>query len=569
MGRQEKQRVGYSQFACIGSGFSAVGLGATLKRWYGITDIHFFERHSDLGGTWFANTYPDAPGCACDVPSLLYSFSFAPNPRWTRVLASSGELLEYLKHVADDYDLPSKMTFGAEVKRCEWLQHSQRWRIHFRNVDDDTMSVHECQFLFAGTGALVTPRDPDVPGLESFNGPVIHAGRWSSDVELRGKNVVLVGNGCSAAQIVPNIVNETKQLTQFVRSKHWIIPHMNVPTSTTLQWAFEHVPGLLATARFLLFLSAENDLRGFYMTKAGASFRARREAGAARYVRKTAPAKYHHLLIPDYEIGCKRRIFDPGYLKALHATNLNVTDDPITQVLPDAVRSKSGATTKADIIVLATGYSTNSFMAGIEVVGRNGVTMDQHWESFDGPEAYNGCALNEFPNFFMLLGPNTVTGHTSAIMAIENAINYALRVIKPVIDGDATTAEVKREAEIQYSQQMQEDLHKTVWWGGCANWYNTKGRSGKQWNAMTYPHSQMHYWYKCLFPTYGDWNYTRTPNAARRIFLRRTKKLVLWTGLLLVAARISLFVRSKGLEFNNYLPHVLQACQAIQQRLPF
>lgn len=334
----------------------------------------------------------------------MYSFSFAPNPRWTRILASSSELLAYLKHVADDYDLPSKMTFGAEVKRCEWLQQSQRWRIHFRNVADGTMSVHECQFLFAGTGALVTPRDPGLPGIESFRGPVVQAARWQPDVQLKDKDVVLVGNGCTAAQIVPNIVHETRQLTQFVRSKHWIIPPIDVPTSAVLQWAFQHVPGLLATARLGVFVYAESDIRGFFMTKAGARYRAHQEARTARYMRKTAPAKYHHLLIPDFEIGCKRRIFDPGYLKALHATNVDVTDDPIVQVLPDAVRTRSGATTKADVIVLATGYSTNSFMEGIEVVGRNGVTMDKHWESFDGPEAYNCCALNEFPNFFMLLG---------------------------------------------------------------------------------------------------------------------------------------------------------------------
>ncbi|PNY26054.1 Uncharacterized protein TCAP_04011 [Tolypocladium capitatum] len=551
MDRQEKQGIPYSQFACIGSGVSAIGLGATLKRWYGITDVRFFERHSDLGGTWFANTYP---GCACDVPSLLYSYSFAPNPRWTRVLALSGELLEYLRRVADDYDLPCKMTFGADVKRCEWLQRSQRWRIHIRNVADGSMTVHECRFLFAGTGVLVAPRDPGLPGIGSFDGPVIQAARWRPDVELRDKNVVVVGNGCTAAQIVTNIVGEPKQLTQFVRSKHWIIPPIDVPTSTALQWSFEHVPGLLALVRFVAFLYAENDMRGFYMTRAADRFRAHREALTVRYVRKTAPEKYHRLLIPDFDIGCKRRIFDPGYLKALHATNLDVTDDPITRVLPDAVQTKSGATTKADVIVLATGYITNSFMEGIEVVGRNGVTVGEHWESFDGPEAYNGCALNGFPNFFMLFGPNTVSGHTSAIMAIENAINYALRVIKPVIDGDATAVEVKREAETQYSQQIHEDLHKTVWWAGCGSWYNTTGRSGKTWNAMTYPYSQAYYWYKCLFPAYGDWNYTWTPNAARRMFLRRGLKLVLWAGFLLGVVRV--------LESGNYL-------QTIQQRLPF
>ncbi|OAQ86370.1 monooxygenase [Purpureocillium lilacinum] len=566
MAQGEKQRAGYSQFACIGSGFSAIGLGATLKRWYGITDVRFFERHDQLGGTWFANQYP---GCACDVPSILYSFSFAPNPKWTRILASAQELWEYLYKVANDYDLPSKMRFGVEVVRCEWIESTKRWRLEIRNLEDGAIFFHECQFLFSGTGILVTPREPDMPGIETFKGPVFHAARWRKDVSLKDKNVALIGNGCTASQIVPKVVGETRHLTQYIRSKHWIIPPIDVPHTKTISWLFQYVPGLMAFVRFCVFLYAENDMRGFYMTRAGERYRKSRERNATRYIRKTAPERYHDLLIPDFEIGCKRRIFDPGYCEALHATNLDVLDDPIEEVLPDAIRTKGGKVTKADVIVLANGYSTNQFMSGIEVVGRNGVTIDKHWEKFDGPEAYNCIALNEFPNFFMILGPNTATGHTSTIMAAENGINYALRVIKPVLDGYADTVEVKSEAEERYSRQLQEDLHKTVWWGGCVSWYNVAGRSGKKWNSMTYPHSQAHYWYKCLFPTYEDWSYTMTPGAARRKFLRRALKIVLWMGVLVSALGVGASLRKNSHGLNQYLPHLLQAYQAVRTRLPF
>lgn len=632
MAQGEKQRAGYSQFACIGSGFSAIGLGATLKRWYGITDVRFFERHDQLGGTWFANQYPgklgvpnflhrvmriDMTGCACDVPSILYSFSFAPNPKWTRILASAQELWEYLYKVANDYDLPSKMRFGVEVVRCEWIESTKRWRLEIRNLEDGAIFFHECQFLFSGTGILVTPREPDMPGIETFKGPVFHAARWRKDVSLKDKNVALIGNGCTASQIVPKVVGETRHLTQYIRSKHWIIPPIDVPHTKTISWLFQYVPGLMAFVRFCVFLYAENDMRGFYMTRAGERYRKSRERNATRYIRKTAPERYHDLLIPDFEIGCKRRIFDPGYCEALHATNLDVLDDPIEEVLPDAIRTKGGKVTKADVIVLANGYSTNQFMSGIEVVGRNGVTIDKHWEKFDGPEAYNCIALNEFPNFFMILGkfplltalhlsrmywkkltrcqgPNTATGHTSTIMAAENGINYALRVIKPVLDGYADTVEVKSEAEERYSRQLQEDLHKTVWWGGCVSWYNVAGRSGKKWNSMTYPHSQAHYWYKCLFPTYEDWSYTvcqasggwpwfhqiddgsilivlkqMTPGAARRKFLRRALKIVLWMGVLVSALGVGASLRKNSHGLNQYLPHLLQAYQAVRTRLPF
>lgn len=353
-------------------------------------------------------------GCACDVPSILYSFSFAPNPEWTRVLPSAAELWAYLNKVAHDYHLPAKMTFGADVTRCEWLPRSRRWRLHVRSVDDGSVSLHECQFLFTGAGVLSKPREPDLPGLDSFAGPVFAAARWRHDVDLEAKRVAVVGNGCTAAQIVPNILDKTRHLTQYIRSKHWITPPIDVPHTKTMQWLFGHVPGFMALVRFVVFCAAEHDLRGFFMTKAGARYRARREAQTASYMRKMAPEKYHGLLVPEFELGCKRRIFDPGYLRALHEPNVTLTDDPIVEVLPHAVRTKSGVTTETDVIVLATGYATNQFLSGIQVVGREGVTLDQHWRSFDGPEAYNCCALSEFPNFFMILGTSPVPGEPSA-----------------------------------------------------------------------------------------------------------------------------------------------------------
>lgn len=216
--------ISYSQFACIGAGFSGIGLGGSLKRWYGITDIRLFDRHTQLGGTWHVNKYPGKefshgtfcfraclsppkltlPGCACDVPSVLYSFSFEPNPSWTRILPSSQELWQYLDDVATKYDLKSRMTLGVNVESATWIEGRSRWKITYRPVDSDQSYHYESDFLFAGTGQLVTPRELDVPGIESFQGPVMHSARWREDVNLKGKKVVLFGNGCTAAQIVPS-----------------------------------------------------------------------------------------------------------------------------------------------------------------------------------------------------------------------------------------------------------------------------------------------------------------------------------------------------------------------------
>lgn len=399
------------------------------------------------------------------------------------------------------------MTFRSEVVKCEWKEQTRRWRMHIRHLDTDEMTIHECQFLFSGTGILVTPRPCDIPGAETFKGPLFHSAQWRQDVDVTGKNVVLLGNGCTACQIVPSIVDKTKHLNQFIRSKHWIIPPLDIPHTKFWQWMFEHVPGFLALARFGVFVFAENDMRGFYMTKAGERYRKNREAWATRYIKRTAPEKYHDMLIPDFNIGCKRRIYDPGYCKALHAKNLTVSEEKVVEVVPEGVRDATGKVTEADIIVLATGFETNQFMDGIEIIGRGGKSINEHWAAWDGPQAYNCSALSDFPNFFMILGPNTATGHSSTVMAAENSINYALRVIKPVLDGEAKLAEVSRSAEERYSREMQTALQKTVWFSGCANWYNKELEGGRKWNGTTYPHWQPSFWYECFFPQQKDWIY--------------------------------------------------------------
>lgn len=347
-----------------------------------------------------------SPGCACDVPSALYSFSFEPNPNWSRVVSSRQELWEYLKHVADKYSLCPKMTFGVSVEKCEWHQKQQRWRLHIRDYKTDSVFTHESQFLFSASGQLAQPRELDVPGIETFNGPIFHSSRWRKDVSLEGKRVAVIGNGCTAAQIVPAIVHKTKHLTQIVRSKHWICPRIDEPRSEAMQAIFRYMPGAMSLQRFLVYLLAEIDLRGLPMTESGAKYRQECRAHLEKYVRSTAPKKYHDLLIPDFEVGCKRRILDSGYLKCLHSENLTLTNEPPEEIVPDGIRTKSGII-EADVIILANGYVTNEFLVDIDVVGRE-ETLKEHWDSFGGAEAYNCSVMSGFPNFFILLGMQQV-----------------------------------------------------------------------------------------------------------------------------------------------------------------
>ncbi|KAK3319711.1 hypothetical protein B0T19DRAFT_361556 [Cercophora scortea] len=504
----------YSQFACIGAGFSGIGLGAQLQRWYGITDIRFFDRYSDLGGTWLVNRYP---GCACDVPSALYSFSFEQNANWTRVLATADEIWAYQKAVADKYDLVRRMTFNASVERCEWLETTSRWRLHIRDTTTDTVFLHECQFLLPATGYFSAPRALDIPGASTFQGPVIHSARWpASDggVDLTNKRVVLFGNGCTGAQIVPAILHETKHLTQIVRSKHWIMPPVDSQIPAPARFLLNYLPGAAALQRLVIYCIVENGFRAFSMTKRAARFREGVKTISETYMRTTAPEKYHDMLIPDFEIGCKRRIYDstlPGYLPSLHAANMTLTDEAVVEIVPNGVRMASGEIVQADVIILANGFKTNNYLGGVEVVGRDGETLEQHWDDLGGPSAYNCSAMSGFPNFFMLAGPNTATGHTSVLLAAENSINYALRIIKPVLEGKASTVTVDRAAEESYVQRVQGALRKTVWATGCRSWYLKRDVAAdgteKVWNGTSYPYSQQHFWYRSLFPVWRDWRF--------------------------------------------------------------
>ncbi|KAK3390648.1 monooxygenase [Podospora didyma] len=512
---------GYSQFACIGAGFSGVGLGATLKRWYGLSDIRIFERENDVGGVWQINQYP---GAACDIPGILYSFSFEPSTEGSRRFPPAQEMRSYLRRVAYKYDLLHRISFNTSVEHCEWDEEKRRWRLHVQDRQTGILFLHESQFLFAGAGFLVKPRELDVPGGENFGGTIMHSARWRHDVSLEDKNVVVFGNGCTAAQIVPTIVDKTKHLTQVVRTKHWITPlddsfaftplPKTVSWSTRCRWRFQ---------RFLIALSCEIEYLAMSGSKIGNMLGQSRMEMAKKYVRAAAPDKYHELLIPEFKLGCKRRIFDQGYIKSLHAPNITLTNEPALEIVPEGIRTKDGIT-EADVIILANGFDTSGLLFGISVTGRGGESVTDHWNSFGGAEAYETTAMSGFPNFFMLAGPNSATGHTSVVIATENAINFALRVIKPVLDGEATRVELKREAEVKYVDELQNKLQNDTVFskGGCRSWYFKEDKAtGRKWNAFIYPYWQAYFWYRCLFPTWGDWEYgqdraTRTKKSARQ-----------------------------------------------------
>ena len=322
------------------------------------------------------------------------------------MLESRHMLHDYITQVAEKYGLLDKMTFEAEVKRCKWIDERQRWQLYIHDERNGSFFVHECQLLFSAVGQLVYPRKSDLPGLTLFRGALFHASQWNHDVELEDKNVIVVGHGCTAVQIVPAIRTQVRHLTQFMRSKHWIIRPFQAPAWLTAfaKYACQNLPGFFSLLRFASFLATEVDMCYVYMNSFGSVARRFMAAISANFIRSAAPRMYHDMLLPDFEYGCKRVVTDDaGYLDSLYAENVTLTDDPIIEVLPDGVRSRSGFT-EADVIILATGYEANKYVAGIEIIGQRGRTVEQYWHSMNGPTAYNSVCMNGFPNFFMIFG---------------------------------------------------------------------------------------------------------------------------------------------------------------------
>ncbi|EWC48760.1 hypothetical protein DRE_00065 [Drechslerella stenobrocha 248] len=576
----------YSTALIVGAGESGMCMAIQLKK-HGITDFAIYERHSAVGGTWYANTYP---GVACDIPALAYSYSFATNPDWSSFYPQGPELYAYFSKVCDDHNLRPHITFNTEVESAVWDEDRKLWvvRLRKRAIADWELNsnhsfakdlkysgqvgdtwTHECKVLFTAVGLLTTPMDVKINGMENFNGPIFHSALWNHSVDLEEKDVVLIGNGCTACQVVPVIEPKVKSLTQITRSPHWMLPRPQFPgvaPESYEKWAptvFRCIPGSLTVARYLMFLTLESKWLTFRKTEAGEKQRKAYERQSIKNVKTNAPEKYWDLLTPNYPIGFKRRIFDDTYLKSLHSDKVLLTRDEVTGLSEHTVHTASGKEYKADVLVLATGYKTNDWITPMDIVGRGGEHLSDHWRKMGGPAAYNCSVVSGFPNLFMVVGPNSATGHTSVILATENMVRYALSVAGPVLKGDASEVEIKKEAEVEYSKWTQETMKKTVFSNDdFQSWY----KRADGWNSSTYPRSQLHFIYRSHFPVWKDWIITKTEQGIWKARVRRMLIVVSIFGVgilnavlrkrgltMLDAARIGMFLikstASKALGF--------------------
>jgi cation diffusion facilitator CzcD-associated flavoprotein CzcO len=437
-------------------------------------DFTVLERAGEVGGTWRDNTYP---GAACDVPSHLYSFSFAPNPDWSRSFSPQAEIQEYLRRVATDFGVRPHIRFHHEVLGAAWDETDCRWRVR------TAASEFEADVLVSATGALSDPSVPPLPGLDRFEGPVFHSARWRHDHDLTGRRVAVVGTGASAIQFVPQIQPHAGHVTVFQRTPPWILPRWDRPFRPAEQWAFRHVPAVQRLARAGIYWGREQMVAGFVI--APGLMRAA-ERLARRHLQRSVPDPgLRARLTPDYRIGCKRILISNDYLPALTQPNVDLVAAGLAEVRERSVVAADGTEHAVDTIIFGTGFHVTDIPVADRITGRGGLTLKGRW--VDGMKAYKGTAVAGFPNLFLLVGPNTGLGHSSQVYMIESQIAYVLDAVRR-LDRTGDVVEVRPEAETAWDAGVQRAMGRTVWnTGGCASWYlDERGRNTTLWPGSTW-----------------------------------------------------------------------------------
>jgi cation diffusion facilitator CzcD-associated flavoprotein CzcO len=457
-----------SSVAVVGGGFGGVGAAVMLRR-AGYHDVTVFERAERIGGVWHHNTYP---GAACDIPSHLYEFSFAPNHRWSRRYASQSEIQSYLEDVARRAGVLSQIRTGTEVRAARWDEERCRWEL------DTSAGAHTADLLLTACGQLSVPSVPALPGLDRFEGPTFHTARWRHDVALAGRRVAVIGTGCSAIQVVPAIQPEAGQLDVYQRSPGWTIPKNDRPYSDRAQRRFERFPALQRLDRQAIF--AFQELGALAMTRHQALLKAFRMLGRRQINRAIKDPELRRQVTPIDELGCKRVMLTDDWYPTLARRNVELVSDRIEQITPTGVRTAGGRERPTDVIVLATGFASHAFVAPMEIVGVGGRTLSEEWGGV--PRAYLGLSVPSFPNLFLLYGPNTNGGTGSVVFTIEAAINHVLAALRALERTASDRIELRRDAAERFDRELREALGKTVWHSGCTNWYlDDHGNDPNQW----------------------------------------------------------------------------------------
>jgi cation diffusion facilitator CzcD-associated flavoprotein CzcO len=463
-----------SSVLVIGTGFAGLAMAVRLKE-AGIHDFTILERASSLGGTWRDNTYP---GAACDIQSHLYSFSFEPNPTWTRMFGQQREILAYMEHVAEKYRLMPHMRFDSPVLRAVFDEREGVW-----DVTTKDGVVHRARVVVSGTGPLNQAAFPQIEGRETFAGKSFHSSNWDHSYSLEGKRVAILGTGASAIQVIPEIADRVASLHVFQRTPPWIMPKPDRPISDRERALFKRVPVTQKLTRAAIYWFLEWRALAFTVNPA---LLKRAEPLAIRYLEKRVKDPVlREKLRPKYTLGCKRVLMSNDYFETLQKKNVSVVTDSIREIRPDGIVTSDGEVHEVDAIVYATGFHASEAVAPFEVRGTGGRELNELWK--DGAEAYLGTSVAGFPNWFLLVGPNTGLGHNSMVFMIESQVTYVLDAIKKMRAKRWKTVDVLPRTQAAFNAKIQERLGTTIWQtGGCTSWYQTRdGKNTTLWPGFT------------------------------------------------------------------------------------
>jgi cation diffusion facilitator CzcD-associated flavoprotein CzcO len=460
----------------VGTGFSGLGMAIQLKK-SGIDDFVVLEKAHDVGGTWRDNSYP---GCACDIQSHMYSFSFEQNPNWTRSYPSQPEIWDYLRKVTDRYDLRRHIRFGQEMTGARWDEDAMTWSVTTKSGD-----VFTGRYLVSGVGALHIPNIPALPGIDRFQGPAFHSAAWDHGVDLRGKRVAVVGTGASAIQFVPQIAPQVAELHLFQRTPPWVMPKPDYPMPPWVRALFRFVPGAQRLYRDFLYWLLEVRAVGFNGHP--------RLLQAAEKIAKRHMAKHvkdpalRAKLTPDYRMGCKRVLVSNDYYPALNRSNVEVVTDGVAEVREHGVVASDGTEREVDAIIFGTGFHVTDAFDHLDIIGRHGRNLGKEWAT-EGMRTHLGITVSGFPNLFFLLGPNTGLGHNSVVFMIESQIRYVMDAINLVDANRAAAIEVRESVQDAFNAEIQRKLVRGVWTqGGCTSWYlDAKGVNRTIWPGFTW-----------------------------------------------------------------------------------
>lgn len=467
------------RIAIVGSGFSGIGMAIRLKR-MGISAFTIYEAASEVGGTWRDNAYP---GAACDVPSHLYSFSFAPNPAWSRVFGPQHEILAYLKHCVDKFDLTAHLRCNARVAAARFDDARRVWSLDIVSTDGPTERI-EADVVIAASGPLSRPAMPRIAGLDRFAGACFHSARWDHDYPLEGKSIAVIGTGASAVQFIPQLQPRVAHLSVFQRTPPWVMPRRDRPIGPRMQRLFRSVPLAQRLARFAQYWQHEARALAFVRNT---KLLAKPTRFALSYLaRRVKDPALRAQLTPGYLLGCKRVLLSSDYYPAITQPNVALVTTPIREIVADGIVTTDGVHHRVDAIICGTGFEVADAGAPFTVIGAHGADLDARWRR-DGPQAYLGTAIAGFPNFFLMVGPNTGLGHNSMIYMIESHIAYIAACLRELTVRGARTMSVKPEVEAAYNARVQAAMRGTVWDSGCRSWYlSTTGKNTTLWPGFTF-----------------------------------------------------------------------------------